>query len=149
MTDVKGFITHEKVTGVIMFITMDMSFIKWLEAEMRARELSISEMARRSGVSQSAISLVLKGDRNPGTAFCDGVAIAFKIPPDTVYRMAGLLPSKPNADETVTEIEHIYHQLTDDNRTDLLDYARSRLHKQERENDKQSSRTSSHRSSIK
>lgn len=64
---------------------------------------------------------------------CMAFAGALKIPPDDVYRAAGLLPMKPNADETVSEIVHIYHLLNDNNQDDLLDYAKNRLSKQERE----------------
>lgn len=140
MTDVKVFITIEKVTNVIMFFTMDKSFVEWLEGELNDRGWNSSELARRSGVSQSAISLVLNGERNPGNSFCDGIARAFKIPPDTVYQMAGLLPVKPNDDSTVSEITHIYHELNDENRQDLLDYARLRREKQERGTEKSAKR---------
>ena len=140
MTSVKGSITTEKVTDVIIYFAMEKSFIEWLQDELSDRGWSGSELSRRSGVSQSAISLVLSGNRQPGTEFCDGIARAFKIPVDSVYRVAGLLPVKPSDDETVSEITHIYHNLTDENREDLLDYARSRLQKQDREKSKSGKR---------
>ena len=148
MTSVKVCFTNEKVTGVIMFVTMNKNFVEWLDLQLRERKWSPSELARNSGVSQSAISLVLKGDRNPGNNFCDGIAKAFNIPPDDVYRIAGLLPMKPNDDQTVSEITHIYHELTDENRDDLLDYARLRLQKQERDKNGKPARTTSHRQST-
>jgi len=145
MTDVKSFITTEKVTNVIISFAMEKSFVNWLDARLKEKGWSGSELSRRSGISQSAISLVLSGNRQPGVEFCEGVAKAFRIPKDDVYRMAGLLPSKPNADQTVSEITHIYHELDEDNQQDLLDYARLRLQKQERsaKHPRPSSRTSS------
>lgn len=141
MTFVKRVITREKVTSVIMFFTMDKSsFVEWLEDQLDERTWTPSELSRRSGISQSAISLVLNGERKPGNAFCDGIAKAFKMPPDTVHRLAGLLPVKPNDDSTVSEITTIYHELDDENRQDLLDYARLRLQKQERGTEKNAKR---------
>lgn len=133
MTFVKGSITTEKVTGVIISLLMEKSFIEWLDENLEDKGWSGSELSRRSGISQSAISLVLSGRRQAGIEFCDGIAKAFKLPPDQVYRIAGILPLKPNNDETVSEIVHIYHLLNDNNQDDLLDYAKNRLSKQERE----------------
>jgi len=60
------------------------------------------------------------------------MAKAFKLPVDDVYRAAGILPLKPNDDEVVSKIVHIYHLLNEINKEDLLDYAKNRLAKQER-----------------
>lgn len=116
---------------------------------MNDKQWSQAELARRSGLSRTSISYVISGQANPGDALCRAIAKAFQIPIDDVYRVAGLLPVKPNADETVSEITHIYHELDEDNRQELLDYARLRLNKQEREQSgKQHSRTTPHRQST-
>ena len=134
MTVVKVCITTEKVTNVIICFTMDKSlFVVWLEDELETREWSPSDLARRSGISQSAISLVMNGKRSPGMEFFDGISKAFKVPLDLVYQKAGALPVKPNADEAVSELTHIYHELNEDNKQDLLDYAKMKRHKQERD----------------
>ena len=132
--------TKEKVTDVIIMFTMDKSFVEWLDAELGERGWSPTELARRSGLSQSAISLVLSGDRNPGNKFCDGIARAFKLPKETVYRIADILDVKPNDDETVEEIVHIAHALSDTNKQDVRDYAKLRLEKQEKETSKHGKR---------
>lgn len=108
------------------------TFADWLEEKMLERGLTQAELARRSKTTSATISRILNGERNIGPEMCVAVAGALKVPPDDVYRAAGLLPMKPNNDETVTEIVHIYHLLNEDNKDDLLDYAKNRLSKQER-----------------
>ncbi len=111
---------------------MAKAFVDWLDDELRARDWTRAELARRAGINESSLSLIYSGGREPGRKICDGIAKAFKLPSDNVYRIAGILPMKPNNDETVTEIVHIYHLLNEDNKDDLLDYAKNRLSKQER-----------------
>jgi transcriptional regulator with XRE-family HTH domain len=109
---------------------MNKTFSQWLLEMLKDRAWSQAELARRSGLSRTAISDVISEKAKAGNAFCRSVASAFHVPVDDVYRAAGLLPTKPEHDEKVSEIDHIYHELDDDNRQDLLEYARSRLLKQ-------------------
>ena len=115
-------------------------FVEWLDAELSARGWSRAELARRAGVTEASLSLIYSGDREPGTKICKGIAKALKLPDDVVYRVAGLLDVKPNEDQTVSEITHIYHELDEENQQDLLDYARLRLQKQERGTEKNAKR---------
>lgn len=145
ITSVKVSITTQKVTDVIIYFAMEKTFIEWLEDELQERSWNGSELSRRSGMSQASVSMVLSGRRQAGNEFCDGVAKAFKMPPETVYRIAGLLPVKPNADEVVLEITHLSEKLDEANREDVRDYARLRLKKQEREHsDNKSPRNTPH-----
>lgn len=111
---------------------MEKTFVEWIDSELEAREWTRADLARKAGITESSLSLIYSGGRSPGKKTCDGIAKAFRLPPDQVYRIAGILPMKPNNDETVTEIVHIYHLLNEDNKDDLLDYAKNRLSKQER-----------------
>lgn len=119
---------------------MAKEFTEWLDSELAVREWTRAELARRAKINESSLSLIYSGGREPGPKVCDGIARAFKMPADIVYRMAGILPVKPSDDETVSEITHIYHNLNDVNKEDLLDYARMRLSKQEREEKKSGKR---------
>jgi len=69
-------------------------FSQWLNEEMQSRSLNQSELSRRAGIAQSTVSFVLSGDRQPGTDFCTGVAHALGMPPERVFRKAGLLPPR-------------------------------------------------------
>jgi transcriptional regulator with XRE-family HTH domain len=126
-----------------------MNFSEWLSTELKNREWSNADLARYAKISRGSITNLLTGTRSPGPDILDAIAKAFRLPTEDVYRVAGLLPVKPNADETVSEITHIYHELDEDNRQELLDYARLRLNKQEREHSgKQHPRTTPHRQST-
>ena len=72
------------------------TFIKWLSAEIDDRGWTLREMARRSDLTHVAISNVLNEVRNPGVEFCLKVARAFHVPPERVFRRAGLLPPIDN-----------------------------------------------------
>jgi transcriptional regulator with XRE-family HTH domain len=124
---------------------MEKSFSQWLDQRLDERGWSRADLSRRSGISEAALSLLYSGAREPGKKMCAGIADALHLNHDDVFRAAGLLPAKPSDDETVSEIMHISHTLTEENRQDVLDYARLRLEKQEKE---QSGKRSNKRNQV-
>lgn len=118
-----------------------LDFVDYLLMNMEEKGLIPADITKRSGLSPSQVSKILNRESPPGKKAIDNFAIALRLPVDDLYRRAGILPVKPSDDETVSEITHIYHNLTDENREDLLDYARSRLQKQEREASKSGKRS--------
>lgn len=68
-------------------------FSEWLLTEIESRGLSYSEVARRGGLSHARISQVISGS-NPGADFCTSIARALDLPPERVFRIAGLLPPR-------------------------------------------------------
>jgi len=108
------------------------TFASWLQNQMDERGYSQAELARLSKIKAASISRIMNGTRNVGPDVSKAIAQALQLDEDIVFRAAGLMKMKPNSDETVSEITTIYHSLDDDNRQDLLDYARLRLHKQGR-----------------
>lgn len=96
-----------------------MEFVDWLNAELEARGWSNSELARRAGVVPSTVSMVISGHSKPGVDFCLGVARALNEPPEKVFRLAGLLPSKPSGDPGLEELSFYYHHLPTDLRRQL------------------------------
>jgi transcriptional regulator with XRE-family HTH domain len=86
------------------------AFSEWLQGEMNARGWSQSELARVAGVTRSAINGIVTGTRGPGKDLCMGIAHAFKIPPEDVFRVAGLLPparSSQRVDRLMYQIEEL------------------------------------------
>ncbi len=73
---------------------MGIAFADWLEGEMGRRRISQAELARRGGISQAAVSLVLKRKRQAGRDLCYAVAAAFEMDEEEVMRLAGLLPKR-------------------------------------------------------
>lgn len=109
------------------------NFGAWLVRQLEERGLTQSDLSRMSGLSRGTLSNIISSTRGRGPNSLMAIARALKIPLETVYRAAGLLPPESGSDEKVSEITHIYHELNTSNRDDLLDYARLRLQKQERD----------------
>lgn len=124
-------VTLKNVTMGLTMVKTD--FVEWLDERLNERGWTRAELAKRANISEASLSLLYSGARKPGMKMCQGIAAALKLSPDDVYRAAGLLDAKPSDDEVVSEIAHISHSLNENNRQDLLDYARLRLQKQEKE----------------
>lgn len=76
----------------------------WLLKEMKSRNWSQAELARRAGVSRTAISDVLSGKRMMGKDLAQSVAEAFKIPVTEIYRVIGILPPEPSENPLIKQI---------------------------------------------
>ena len=63
-------------------------------------------MAKRARISDGAISRIMSGSRNAGEETIKAIARALKLPPEQVFRAAGLLPPKPDDDPWVEEMSH-------------------------------------------
>ena len=67
----------------------------WLIRACAARNLSWAEGSRRAGLSQGAISAIVRGTQ-PGLEICKGLAAYFGVPLEDVLQMAGhLTPTRP------------------------------------------------------
>ncbi len=104
---------------------MDNEFITWLIEELEKRGWSNSKLARNAGLVPSTISMVISGQNRPGFEFCVGIARALNKPPEQILRLAGLLPSKPEADSEVEEAVHLFEQLREDQRKYVLQTLRA------------------------
>jgi len=101
-------------------------FVTWLTTEMNTRGWSNSELARRSGMAHSTISMIISGQKKPGWDFCAGIAGAFGEAPDKVFRLAGLLPPLPASEDapTLREIMELAKRMTPEQREQVADYIR-------------------------
>jgi transcriptional regulator with XRE-family HTH domain len=98
---------------------------EWLRQEAEERGWSFREMARRGGLSSGAISNVMTGNAPAGWDLCVGIARALEIPPEGVFRKAGLLPSLPPAVEEEREVVGIVRSLPDGVRQTVITMLRS------------------------
>jgi transcriptional regulator with XRE-family HTH domain len=101
------------------------SFVDWLNTQLAQRDWTNSKLAQKSGMAPSTISMVISRQANPGWDFCKAVASAFGIPPEHVFRRAGLLSPKPESDEEVEELLYYYEQLSPQEQRHLLITARA------------------------
>ena len=92
----------------------------WLSRELETRGWSLRELARRAKISPSSISQVLNGQYVPGNMFCRGIARAFQIPPEIVFRKAGLLPAPPQYIAKERELLDYFRYLNEQQQDDFL-----------------------------
>ncbi len=62
---------------------------------MDARRWRPVDLARASGVTLNQVVLVMKQQRRAGDRFLRGVAAAFNMPQESVFRLAGMLNDRP------------------------------------------------------
>ena len=69
--------------------------------------MSQSDLARATGLTRQAISYYLgEKSKRPDDDALQAISRVFKLPPEQVYRAAGLLPPKPESDPWVEEMAH-------------------------------------------
>jgi transcriptional regulator with XRE-family HTH domain len=84
----------------------------WLIQACATRELSWAEASRRAGLSQGAISAIVRGTQ-PGLEICKGLAAFFGVPLEEVLRLAGhMTPARaptwpPELSALVREVEDL------------------------------------------
>lgn len=101
------------------------SFIDWLQQELQKRGWNQAELARRSGTTTAQISRIMTGEQSPGPEVGRKIARALRVPPEEVFRHAGLLPPTPKQLEGAEELLYHYASLSEDDRKRLLIIARS------------------------
>ena len=88
-----------------------MRFTEWLETEIRKRGWSQSECARACDLNRAVINKLLNGKCKPQPVTLMAIARGFKIPVETAYRAAGLLPPSNHDDDVTRELIHIFKSL--------------------------------------
>lgn len=106
-------------------------FSQWLRNEIARQGLSQADIARRADISPSQVSRIINATSTPSQDALSAIARALRLPPDEIYRQAGLLPPIPNNDAEIAELDHIARQLNNDNKYELVRFARMKLQIQE------------------
>ncbi len=89
-------------------VDRNINFSEWLQAEMSKRGWSQSDLARFAELNRAVINKLLNGKSNPQPSTLGAIARALKIPIETVYRAAGLLPHSADGDESTKELMYIF-----------------------------------------
>ncbi len=85
----------------------DIDFPKWLEKQRTDRDWSQSELSRVAGVSRQVISDYEGYKRKYfDEDILNKLARAFKLPPELVFRAAGLMDPAIESDTWVEEMNH-------------------------------------------
>lgn len=101
------------------------TFVEWLIGEVESRGWSFRYLGRRAGLSSGAISKVVTGAALPGWEFCRKVAAALGVPPETVFRLAGLLPPEPEETTVAREVNRLLSQLPLEEQRRFLNFLRA------------------------
>ena len=95
-----------------MFVVgQHLRFSEWLQVEMDKRGWSQSECARASDLNRAVINKLLNGKCKPQPITLMAIARGFKIPVETAYRAAGLLPPGNHDDDTIRELIHLFQTI--------------------------------------
>jgi transcriptional regulator with XRE-family HTH domain len=82
------------------------NFSNWLQTELDKRQWSQAELAYSAGISRAVVNKLLNKKTYPQPDTLQAIARAFKIPVETSYRAAGLLPEQSEIDDFEAEIVH-------------------------------------------
>ena len=86
-------------------------FSEWLQSEIDKRDWSQSDCARAADLNRAVINKLLNGKCKPQPSTLVAIARAFKIPVETAYRAAGLLPPSPDRDDTIEQLTYIFNSI--------------------------------------
>lgn len=100
------------------------TFADWLLAVITERGVSRADLARLADVSPTAISDVINGKRSAGSRLCLSIARALDLPPDLVFRKAGLLPQEKEVNETLEIANHLLAELPTEYQQEALELIR-------------------------
>jgi len=82
------------------------NFPDWLQSELDKRRWSQADLAYSAGISRAVVNKLLNRKTYPQPDTLQAIARAFKIPVETVYRAAGLLPQETESETFEAEIVH-------------------------------------------
>lgn len=95
-----------------MFVVgQTLRFTEWLEMQIRNRGWSQSECARACDLNRAVINKLLNGKCKPQPTTLMAIARGFKIPVETAYRAAGLLPPSDHDDDANQELIHLFKSI--------------------------------------
>ena len=106
-----------------------MTFNQWLLEQLKSKDWTQADLAKKANLSRGTIANLLSKNRKPGPDVCRAIANAFNEPPETVFRIAGLLPVDTKSNPFVKHLMHLASKLPDDEIEDLTYAAEAKLKK--------------------
>jgi transcriptional regulator with XRE-family HTH domain len=98
-----------------------------LQTWLDQRGWNQAELARRTNVTTSYVSLVFRGKRNPSGKFLIAIARALGMPPDSALRAAGLMPPDLTPNTLVRQITHLVSNLPPEEQRTVLEFVEVRV----------------------
>lgn len=102
---------------------MATDFSTWLTRQLAQRKISPAALAKASRKSPAIISRILSGERQPAPETLEAIARALSLPPETVFRAAGLLPPRPAVSEESERAAYLFDSYANpETRRQALEY---------------------------
>ena len=95
----------------MFLVGQSLRFSEWLQIEMDKRGWSQSDCARACELNRAVINKLLNGKCRPQPATLLAIARGLRIPVETAYRAAGLLPPLPDGDDIAQELIHLFRSI--------------------------------------
>jgi transcriptional regulator with XRE-family HTH domain len=92
----------------MFLVGQSLRFAEWLQAEMDKRGWSQSDCARACELNRAVINKLLNGKSRAQPLTLAAIARGFKIPVETAYRAAGLLPPRTDSDDSTQEVMYLF-----------------------------------------
>lgn len=96
-------------------------FPAWLEKQLSDRGWRSTELANKSGLTDAAISRILRGMRQPSPESLTAIAKALRLNPKVVFEAAGQFPEDPNVDKWVEAMDHKINLIKDPSRRKMIE----------------------------
>jgi transcriptional regulator with XRE-family HTH domain len=105
----------------------------WLDEELETRGWSIREMARRAGVSHTAIASALNRKGRPSADLCVAIADALGVPAVEIVQRAGILPPDPPETAAWRRLNEMWARLPDADQERILEIVETWVQKRGRQ----------------
>ena len=112
---------------MLNYVNNMIEFSEFIQQELVKRGWSQADLARRSGMTTGGVSMLLNQTRKPSTDTLNIIAQVFNYSREEVYRIAGLLSAVPESSAQKEELLHLFDQLPEKEKKDLLKYIRINL----------------------
>jgi transcriptional regulator with XRE-family HTH domain len=97
------------------------SMNQWFARILSEYNITPAEIKRRSGLSESHMSKVLKGERGFGEDAIRKIAKAVGVAPEVFFREVGILPPAPERTQAHEQLLFLFDRLNDKDRQTVLD----------------------------
>jgi transcriptional regulator with XRE-family HTH domain len=99
-------------------------FPGWLQKQMDARKWGQADLANAAGINRQVIWGYLNRSKKPSEEILVKLAHALEIPPQEIFRAAGILPAESNHDAFFEALKFITGDLDTNTKNDILEYAK-------------------------
>jgi transcriptional regulator with XRE-family HTH domain len=87
-------------------VNTSLPFSECLQEQLDKKRWNQSKLASEAHLGKGSLSDIISGRRKVGSEVARAIADALKLPPEQVFRAAGILPPEKDDDPWVEEMSH-------------------------------------------